>query len=245
MWLAALSYEGSKPDYDVIVETDVMIPVRDGIKLATDIYRPAINGMAIDEKLPTLLVRTPYGKSHSKMIELIDPRYFTQRGYIVAIQDCRGYNKSEGDFYAFIHEGEDGYDTIEWLAKQKWSDGQIGTYGTSYLSWVQTAAAVQNPPHLKAMIPNQGIWNAHASSFRNNGTLEMRWLCWTFFQAADSKIAQNNPKIASVMQTVDVRDWLAQTPLKQGHSPLRLIPEFEKFFFDILTNGDYDDCDNQ
>lgn len=236
-----LNFESSKPEYEVMVEKDVIIPMRDGIRLATDIYRPARNGKLVDGKFPTLLVRTPYGKSHSLMLLDNAPSYYAQRGYIVAIQDCRGYHNSEGVFYAFIHEGTDGYDTVEWLAAQPWSDGQVGTYGTSYLSWVQTALAVLNPPHLKAMIPNQGVWNAHTSSFRHQGTLELRWMCWTFFQAADSKAAHTNLQLASVLANVDVRDWLIRSPIKRFHSPLSLLHEFEQFYFDILTHGDYDE----
>jgi len=135
----------SKPEYEVVVERNVGVPMRDDIKLATDIYRPDKQG-----RNPVILVRTPYQK---EMAELT-ARFYARRGYVFAVQDVRGRFSSPGEWKPFVHEPEDGYDTIEWLAKQTWSNGKVGMLGTSYLGWVQWWAASQHPPHLITMIPN-------------------------------------------------------------------------------------------
>lgn len=135
----------STPKYEVEIDHAVMVPMRDGIKLATDIYRP--KGM---EKAPVILVRTPYKKEMSEL----QARFYARRGYAYAVQDCRGRFGSEGVWEPFIHESKDGYDSIEWLAKQPFSNGKIGMIGGSYVGWVQWWAASEHPPHLVTMIPN-------------------------------------------------------------------------------------------
>jgi len=122
-----------------------MVPMRDGVKLATDIYLP-LNV----EKAPLILVRTPYKKEMSEL----QARYYARRGYAFAIQDTRGRFGSQGQWEPFVNEAKDGYDTIEWLAAQPWSNGKVGMIGASYLGWVQWFAASQHPPHLTTMIPN-------------------------------------------------------------------------------------------
>ena len=135
----------SQPEYEVIVEGNVKIPMRDGIKLATDIYRPDSEGT-----FPVILVRTPYKKEMNEL----QARYFARRGYVYAVQDCRGRFSSQGDWNPFFSEPQDGFDTIEWLATQPWSSGKVGMIGGSYLGWVQWWAAREHPPHLVTIIPN-------------------------------------------------------------------------------------------
>jgi putative CocE/NonD family hydrolase len=135
----------SAPKYEVAIDKNVAIPMRDGIKLVADIYRP--QGL---EKAPVILVRTPYKK---EMAEL-QARYYARRGYVYAVQDCRGRFGSGGVWEPFIHEAKDGYDSIEWLAGQPFSNGKVGMIGGSYLGWVQWWAASEHPPHLAAIIPN-------------------------------------------------------------------------------------------
>lgn len=135
----------SSPSHKVKEDRGISVPMRDGVKLSTDIYRPDAEG-----KLPAILVRTPYKK---EMAEL-QAHYYARRGYVVAVQDCRGRFASEGTWEPFVNEPKDGYDTIEWLAKQPWSNGKIGMIGGSYLGWVQWWAAGERPPHLVTIIPN-------------------------------------------------------------------------------------------
>jgi len=135
----------SRPEFDFAVDRNVGVPMRDGIELATDIYRPVAEG-----KFPVILVRTPYKK---EMHEL-QAKFFARRGYAFAVQDCRGRFSSPGEWEPFVNEPADGYDTVEWLAAQPWSTGKVGMIGASYLGWVQWWAARDNPPHLVTIIPN-------------------------------------------------------------------------------------------
>ena len=135
----------SMPTNDVKLDHGVEVPMRDRITLATDVYLPQAEG-----KFPTVLVRTPYKK---EMVEL-QARYFARRGYAVAVQDCRGRFGSSGVWEPFVNEAKDGYDSVEWLAKQPWSTGKVGMIGGSYVGWVQWWAASQHPPHLVTIIPN-------------------------------------------------------------------------------------------
>ena len=135
----------SPAKYEIKLERGVGVPMRDGVRLATDIYRPEAEG-----KFPVILVRTPYKK---EMAEL-QARFYTRRGYAFAVQDCRGRFGSAGVWQPFMREPEDGYDTIEWLAGQPWSTGKVGMIGGSYVGWVQWWAASRRPPHLVTIIPN-------------------------------------------------------------------------------------------
>jgi putative CocE/NonD family hydrolase len=129
----------------VEVDSNVDVPMRDGVELKTDIYRPDAEG-----KFPVILVRTPYKKEMNEL----QAKFFARRGYVYAVQDCRGRFSSPGTWNPFFNDPEDGYDTIEWLAVQPWSSGKVGMIGASYLGWVQWWAARERPPHLAAMIPN-------------------------------------------------------------------------------------------
>ncbi len=135
----------SAPKYDILQEANVSVRMRDKVKLAINIYRPKAEG-----KFPVILVRTPYKK---EMAEL-QARAFARRGYVCAVQDCRGRFGSEGVWEPFINEPKDGYDTVEWLAGQPWSNGKVGMIGGSYVGWVQWWAARERPPHLVTIIPN-------------------------------------------------------------------------------------------
>ena len=134
----------------IIVEKNLDIPMRDGCVLRADLYRP--DG---PEKLPVLLNRTPYDKSMPGISMMtLDALRAAGAGYNVLIQDCRGRFASDGAFTCFSDEPRDGYDTIEWAARQPWSDGKVGTYGPSYMGATQWLAATLAPPSLKAMAPS-------------------------------------------------------------------------------------------
>jgi len=123
----------------------VDVPMRDGILLSTDLYFPD-NG---NGPWPLIVVRTPNYKQRYNEYG----HYFSSHGYVVAIQDVRGQNKSEGTFKIWMHDKEDGYDAIEWLASQEWCDGKVGMAGGSYNGWAQLAAATTKPPHLLTITP--------------------------------------------------------------------------------------------
>src|SRR5690242_11898518 len=102
--------------YDSFSVETAMAPMRDGIRLATDIYRPARAGKAAPGKFPVLIEHTPYGKAGRRKTG----EYLARHGYVVVLQDCRGRFESEGEFYPFVDDGKDGYDAIEWAAAQPW-----------------------------------------------------------------------------------------------------------------------------
>lgn len=133
------------PLLQVRMAWDVRIPLRDGVTLSADLYRP--QG---DDPVQAIVIRTPYGKNTRKMAD--DARYFAERGYAVVAVDVRGRGDSEGSFVPYFGEGEDGYDVIEWVAQQPWCQGKVGTLGGSYLARIQWLAALQKPPHLAAMV---------------------------------------------------------------------------------------------
>ncbi len=154
----------SQPKYKVKVKKDVRIKTRDGVHLAADVYYPDVEG-----RFPALLSVSCYGKDIQKLpvpdvpinplfgnggIEAGDTDYFVSRGYVHVIADSRGTSYSEGTFRLLTSkEQEDGYDLIEWIAKQPWCDGNVGMLGMSYFAWMQYLFAAQNPPHLKAICP--------------------------------------------------------------------------------------------
>jgi uncharacterized protein len=111
--------------YDVIVERDVPAKMRDGVVLHADIYRPKAEG-----RFPVLLTRTPYNKSKD---DVENGPNFAARGYVVVIQDVRGRYTSEGEWYTFKHEPNDGFDAVEWAAALPYSNGKVGMYGGSYV----------------------------------------------------------------------------------------------------------------
>jgi putative CocE/NonD family hydrolase len=229
----------SKPEYEVVVHKNVMVPMRDGVRLACDVYRPARDGAFLAEPVPALLERTPYGKDHAERVEL-NGVWYAERGYATVIMDVRGRYRSEGRFGFLAQEAEDGFDTVEWVARQPWCDGKVGTMGLSYAGWTQLAAATQGPPHLAAMWVDEAGANAWTSTVRHNGAFEMRFLCWAFWQGAKSREAKADPVLEHALASVDVRDWLTRMPLKRGGSPLSLLPAYEAWALDIATRGDYD-----
>ena len=126
--------------------------MRDGVKLAANIFRP--KG---ESRFPVILMRTPYGKPDEKSG---DAKRYTAAGYALIVQDCRGRGKSEGAWDPFRHDAGDGFDTQEWIGKQPWCNGEIGTAGGSYVGWTQWASAPGGSRYLKAMVPVVPFGNA-------------------------------------------------------------------------------------
>ena len=159
--------------YQVHSERNTMAPMRDGVRLAADVHRPAKEGRPLDGPFPVLLHRTPYNKSAE--VRVLEAGFFTVRGYVTVIQDCRGRYASEGGFTKYVDEGPDGYDTLDWLAAQPWCNGKVGTYGLSYGAHTQAALACLNPPNLACMwLDSGGFSNAFLSGCRNGGAFELR-----------------------------------------------------------------------
>jgi len=141
--------------YEVRLEKKRMVPMRDGVRLATDLYFPENPG----KQFPVILIRTPYDKTEFREVD--SPAYlFASHGYVVAVQDVRGKFESEGDYIVSAADTKDGYDMISWAARQPWSSGKVGTYGCSYLGENQIETAKLRNPNHYAMIP-QAAGGAH------------------------------------------------------------------------------------
>lgn len=162
------------------------IPMRDGVQLIADLYLPEQEG-----SYPTLVSRTPYGRSSDVTID--NSKYYAAHGYAVLIVDVRGRGDSEGEFVPYRNEGMDGYDTIEWAAAQPWSNGQVGTTGGSYLARIQWLTALQQPPHLKAMIAT--VCPSDPFVEWPTGIPTPHHLCWLFLTSG------------RVMQNMHALDW--------------------------------------
>ncbi|MFE7723380.1 CocE/NonD family hydrolase [Nocardia rhizosphaerihabitans] len=129
--------------------TEYMVPMRDGVQLATDVYLPDQN----TAPGPVILVRLPYDKTgpYAGLPEVAE--YFTGSGYTVVVQDVRGKFRSEGETLLFVNEADDGYDTIDWIIQQEWSNGTVGMWGDSYYGFTQWAAVSTRHPALRAVVP--------------------------------------------------------------------------------------------
>jgi uncharacterized protein len=128
---------------------EAMVPMRDGVRLATDVYLPE----QTSGRLPAIMARTPYDKGADFTFLPRLARIFNDRGYAFVAQDVRGKARSEGALEPFRHEVQDGYDTLDWLAAQSWSNGSVGMFGDSYLGYTSIAGAVSGHPALRAIVP--------------------------------------------------------------------------------------------
>jgi putative CocE/NonD family hydrolase len=177
------------PPSAAIHERDVAIPMRDGVRLRADILRPPAG------RFPTLVYRTPYGK-HPALEEYTTFARAVERGYAVVVQDVRGRYASDGEFRPYENEGRDGYDTIEWAARQPWSNGRVGTFGLSYPGAVQWLAAVESPPHLEAMVPAM-TFSTPQNFFYSGGVWDLSWTQWIWQSiAADARARRRPPGAA-------------------------------------------------
>jgi putative CocE/NonD family hydrolase len=140
----------------IVVENNISIPMRDGIRLYANIYRPDKEG-----KYPVVLIRLPYGKDEYYCYMPAHGKYWVSKGYACVVQDVRGKWCSEGKFDPFINEPNDGYDTLDWIAGQPWCDGNIGMTGESYYGYTQWAVAPLNHPNLKCIVPGNTAANIY------------------------------------------------------------------------------------
>jgi len=235
-------YEGSHQEYDVTVDKDVMLSMRDGTRLATDIYFPSNNGTRSSGEFPVILERTPYNKSMPGQVT--KAKYFTRRGYVCVIQDVRGRLASEGEWYPFAKEAPDGYDTVEWLGTQPWCNGKVGTMGDSYAGSDQAALATMNPPHLDTMIVAVGASNYFDSSMRQNGVLEQRFLIYSYRMAVTSHEAEADPALKAEITRIfekGMPEIVDEFPLIEGSTILSRFPTYEQWAMELQQNGDYTD----
>jgi putative CocE/NonD family hydrolase len=212
--LAAIVFFGTSlahGEYSVHVEKNISAPMRDGVKLVCDIYRPQAN-----ENFPVLVVRTPYGRQRAITIDLAEQR--AKRGYIVVIQDVRGRGDSEGVFQPFFDDENDGYDTVEWAAGLPHSTGKVAMILSSYSGASHIFAALAHPPHLVTMVVNQpaiGFDSHHI--FFEGGAFRQLWAeSWTVILASDSysrtmrRLEDNGSLLTAVMKRLPLGSFMDQ-----------------------------------
>jgi putative CocE/NonD family hydrolase len=208
--------KGGEPPMQL--DRDLIARARDGIGLATDLYRPDGSGT-----FPLILERTPYDKSAPSRSErtaaVATPRsraevaaYFVAHGYAVAFQDCRGRYRSEGRFTKYLSEAEDGFDTLAWFVGQPWCNGRVATMGLSYAAHAQMALGCLDPPGLAAQfIDCGGFSNAYRSGIRHGGAFDLKQATWAWRNAlADAR----DPETRKALATQDIAAWFARLP---GH----------------------------
>jgi uncharacterized protein len=178
----SLAFAGSVRAQDTLFvrDTNVAVPMRDGVVLRADVWRPADAA-----RHPTLVYRTPYGK-HQANAAFATARKAVARGYAVVMQDVRGRYASGGEYVAYQQEGRDGFDTIEWAATQPWSNGAVGTFGLSYPGAAQWLAALENPPHLKAMAPAM-TFASPTQFWYSGGVWDNSWIGWIYNNIAPDR----------------------------------------------------------
>jgi putative CocE/NonD family hydrolase len=217
----------------VLVELDVPVPMRDGVTLRANVYRPP------EGRWPVLLTRLPYGKDLPLGGSALDPVQAVRRGYVVIVQDTRGRFTSEGDWNPFEAEALDGADTVAWAADQPYSDGQVGMYGLSYFGFTQWAAALQQPPALKAIVPTVTWCDPMNGLAFRGGAIELgtqaHWGLQMGFDVLMKQHRDNPPALgAAIVSLAHELDQLGPTgyaSLPLGDfAPLQRQPMLPRFF---------------
>lgn len=218
-------------------EFDVRMPMRDGIALSADIWRPEPGG-----QYPAILIRTPYVKTEKQVRYPEYGKYFASHGYVFIVQDVRGRGDSEGEFDFFFPDGKDGYDAVEWIAAQEWCNGRVGTMGPSYMAGVQWLAAREVPPHLVCMASTAPAGNYFEAFIYHQGAWSPGWLSWLnitsgrIFQGNFTSVDMQKVFTHRPILTMDsvmgremrlYREWLTHPTLDAYWKPL------------VLTENDY------
>jgi len=228
----------SQTAYKVIVELDVKVPMRDGVRLSSNIFRPDAPG-----RFPVLLMRSPYGNGGAGNTEA---SYGASIGYVVIIQDTRGRYESEGIFDAMQPEALDGYDTQQWIGEQPWCNGKIGTFGGSYVGFTQWMPAPLQSPYLVAMFPVVTFSDLHDEVYQNGAFRLDLFGLWSWemtqpYMANPDSLARKTEKILMSLPLIEqdkllgwkipfLRDWLShpehdrywdRTRIGAGHTRIR------------------------
>ncbi|HEV2365876.1 MAG TPA: CocE/NonD family hydrolase [Caulobacteraceae bacterium] len=182
------------PAFDILDQRDLMIAMRDGVRLATNVFLPAQARAVATGRFSAVVERTPYGKDFALRLPLLRST-FVPAGYAVVVQDVRGRYGSEGRWRPLADDGADAADLFAWIAGQPWSDGKVGMVGTSYCGGTQHAAALAEAPHLAAVVPVDAMCNPGRFGIRYAGAFELRWLNWA--------VTVGNPNIAAPELSVD------------------------------------------
>jgi uncharacterized protein len=227
---------------EILVEKNVMVQMRDGVALATDVYRPA--GA---DPLPAIIERSPYGKEFvAQRNYSFEVMHVVQAGYACVVQDTRGRYLSEGDFNPFFDDAADGADTISWAAAQPWCSGAVGMAGGSYFGATQWRAASEAPEALKAIVPFVTPADYHEGWAYQGGAFELGFaLHWTLLALATGEVVRRlgagEDAIGdwtALVHAIDANDKLYERrPLT--HVPL--VDDLAPYYLEWLDHPDYDD----
>jgi len=229
--LSSVAQRPASQTPEFLTDKNVPVRMRDGVILRADVLRPRNGG-----PFPALVYRTPYSKE-SALRDYTTFRRAVKRGYAVVVQDVRGRYASGGEFRPYQNEGHDGYDTIEWTARQPWSNGAVGTFGLSYPGAVQWLAAVESPPHLKAMVPAM-TFSTPQNFFYAGGVWDLSWISWIWQNIAPDLRAKKNlpgPKTSDQAEAA----WAQVGFTMESKLPLsevEALREVAPYYFDWLSH---------
>lgn len=229
--------------YSVKFESDVPLMLRDGTMTYVDICRPDASG-----RVPGLLMRTPYNKTETTSRSwTLDVIRTAQRGYAVVIQDIRGRHSSDGEFYPFVNEARDGYDSVEWVAGRPWCNGKVGTFGSSYNGATQWLAASTRPPHLGGIAPGVTASDYHEGWTWRGGAFELGFnLSWSIgslttanWQNLSKQLLLSPYQLDTLLKAQDVLMPAAR------HLPLNEYNDLQDglapYYYDWLEHPEYDE----
>ena len=205
------------------IQMDVKIPMRDGVLLSAGVYQPLGEG-----PFPTLLIRTIYNNKQERYVGWT--RGFVENGYAVVMQDCRGRYDSDGAWEPYVHEADDGYDTQQWIGTQPWCDGNIGTFGISYVGFTQTLPAPQRSPYVKALVPTAGQQDNFGHIYVD-GALHLHVAMGVFYIWVGRGLQTESRAL------LDEMELYRRLPLVTALDDTADVP----FYKDVITHNSYDD----
>lgn len=223
---------------DVAVERNVPCVMRDGVTLCADVYRPFGSE---ETARPVILIRLPYDKTQAENVAYSHPAWYARHGYVVVSQDTRGRFASEGAWYPFTHEAEDGYDTIEWAARLAGADGRVGMYGFSYAGAAQLLAATLRPPSLVTICPAMTGSQFYEGWTYNRGAFALAFAAsWALSLGVDTAKRRGDDAGMRSYATAfaGAMGWHWHQPVGE-HPPLRHGDT--DYFFDWLAHPTYDE----
>lgn len=234
--------------YEVSMLTDVKVPMRDGVSLSADVYLP--NGA---RRFPAVLIRTPYQNNSEDLVK--KGRRFASLGYACVIQDCRGRWDSDGEYYPFVNEAVDGFDTQEWIGSEPWSNGRIGMTGGSYGGWVQLSSASLGSSYLSCIAPRVIAADLY-SSFYHGGALVLNAVMpWMQFTSGRTNQEIRHDRWRELFRTLPLleadsaagyrlpfwRDWVKHAAYDRYWEPLNVASRWDDVKVPALNLGGWYD----
>ena len=244
----AIRMTAQRQQYQVIREPNVMVPMRDGVRLATDVVRPDTPG-----RFPVIINRGPYGKN--SYLDNTDHSiwFFPRKGYVLLSQDVRGRFESEGEYNPLFQEAQDGYDTVEWAARQPWSNGRVATTGQSYLGATQYTLAGDHPlpPHLETLMPVSASADFHQSwVYHTGGAMEWGWMVpYAILKGRNTLARAGREDLLAKMDEYVIEagnfgqplsdQWYRHLPLRDWIDRLKEAAPYFHEYFDEELDGPY------